>query len=107
MDTPFITGRNNVPADGTSFKGGIKVPFSRLVEVFGEPEESDGYKVAFEWSIQFDDGTVATIYDWKVTSLYDSDLSSPETLRAVNYDDWHVGGFSPAAVAKVKKVLGI
>lgn len=78
---------------GTSRQGTIDVPFSRVVEVFGEPDtDVDGYKVAFEWAITFPDGTIASIYDYSASSLYDDDLPSPEQMRKDDYSDWHIGG---------------
>lgn len=92
---------------GTSLQGYLRVPFSRVVEVFGEPGKGDDYKVAFEWRIEFEDGTVATIYDWKSTSLYDDKSApSPEALRASEFSDWHIGGNSKRAVELVKTTVG-
>lgn len=94
-----------VQSYGTSLQGYVNVPFSKLVAVFGEPSDSDGYKVAFEWSIEFDDGVIATIYDWKSTSLYDDDLPSPAYLRDTDFDSWHVGGFDKRAVTHVLEAI--
>lgn len=96
---------SEVDINGTHLQGYARVPFSRVVEVFGEPGEGDGYKVAFEWSIRFKDGTVATIYDYKVSSLYDDDQPTPQQLREREFDDWHIGGFSQRAVELVKQAL--
>lgn len=100
----FTTGGDS---NGSGFCGFITVPFARLVEVFGEPEESDGYKVSAEWVITFEDGTVATVYDWKATNLYEDYLPSPKTLRGMNYDQWHVGGFDSRAVDLVRQALDV
>jgi hypothetical protein len=91
--------------NGTCLQGYVCVPFSKLVAILGEPEESDGYKVSAEWVLTFADGTVATIYDWKATDLYDSDNPSPAQLRAEDYDNWHVGGKSGRAVDYVRAFL--
>lgn len=88
---------------GTSLQGTIDVPFSKLVAIFGEPSTHvDHYKVAFEWVITFADGTVATIYDYKASSLYDHDNPTPAQMRAADYSDWHIGGMRDTnVVAKV------
>lgn len=37
--------KNSYKANGSSYRGELDVSYERLVEVFGEPEEGDGYKV--------------------------------------------------------------
>ncbi len=81
--------------DGTSLQGYTKTTLRQLIEVFGEPEYyGDGDKVTVEWCLKFEDGTVATIYDWK---RYE--LGTPELDDLM---DWNVGGFSPVALATVE-----
>jgi hypothetical protein len=46
-----------------------------------------------EWIIRFSDGTVATIYDWKLS----------ETPMGVY--DWHIGGFTQRAVELVTNCM--
>lgn len=68
----------------TSLQGEITTTFDRLVEVFGEPDygpDDMGDKVTCEWCLKFEDGTIATIYDYKVYGL------TPRGLYA-----WHIGG---------------
>ena len=76
-------------ASGTSYMGSVKTTYNRLVEIFGEPHLRDGDKTTAEWVLEFQDGTIATIYDWK--------LSETPTYEY----NWHVGGFSKDAVDKV------
>lgn len=101
---PFFVGY--AEPVGTSFQGYLDVPFSRIVEVFGDPDpECDSYKVAFQWRITFADGTVATIYDYKSSSLYDEENPTPDQMRELNFSDWHIGGKSDRAVALVREAL--
>jgi len=69
---------------GTSLRGAIDCSFDQLVEAFGNPmyDTSGDDKVKAEWYIEFDDGTTATIYDWK------------SNLDPKDNTDWHVGGFA-------------
>ena len=101
----FMVGEADL--DGTHLQGYLEVPFSRVVEVFGEPGESpDGYKVAFEWRITFADGTVASIYDYKASSLYgDGDAPTPEQMRDNDFSDWHIGGKTKRAEELVRLAL--
>ena len=79
---------NEADANGTSLQGYVHAYYHQLVEVFGEPE-GGGDKTTVEWCLSFEDGTVATIYDWK-------EYDTPLGLYA-----WHIGGTSQRAVDRV------
>lgn len=72
-----------------------------LEERFGKPftysqYDSDG-KVTTEWILEFEDGVVATIYDWKRYSY-----GSP----ALDEDyKWHIGGLEDKATPYVLEAL--
>jgi hypothetical protein len=72
-------------SNGTSLQGSIVTTYAELVQVFGQPDygpDADMDKTTCEWALQFEDGTIATIYDWKT--------------RGTPYGqyDWHIGGSS-------------
>lgn len=67
--------RDNV--NMTSLIGYIEASPAELVRLFGKPCESDGYKVSGEYLFKIWD-TYVTLYDWKMTSLYDEDYIKPE-----------------------------
>ena len=90
-----------IETGGTSLVGEITAPFSKLVKAFGEPTESDGYKSDAEWEVEFEDGTVATIYNWKNGKNYNGSSGTP-TEKITN---WRIGGFSSNAKYKVLEVL--
>jgi hypothetical protein len=75
-------------ANGTHLQGYVRAYYHELVEVFGAPE-GGGDKTTVEWALKFEDGTVATIYDWKE---YETPMGSY---------DWHIGGKSKQAVRAV------
>lgn len=75
-----------VSTSGSCLQGYIKTTYNELVNVFGNPTTLQGDKVTVEWTIQFTDGTVATIYDWKLSQT------------PMNVYDWHIGGFNQRAV---------
>jgi len=85
--------------DNTHLVGEITVNRMHIERAFGEPTfyGSSDDKVTVEWVIVFDDGTVATIYDWK---RYD--LGSP--LIDEMYS-WHIGGKNYEAMYLVKQAL--
>jgi hypothetical protein len=78
--------------NGTSLQGYMEAYYHELVEVFGEPEGGSD-KTTVEWCLAFEDGTVATIYDWKE---YDTPMGLYQ---------WHIGGKSNLAVARVQRAF--
>lgn len=82
-----------VVISGTSFQGTITTTYDTLEKTFGEPYGGDGEKVTCEWRIEFDDGTVATIYDWK------------QDRTPYGEYEWHIGGFDESAVAAVHEAV--
>ena len=83
---------NGADVNGTHLQGYMEAYYHQLVEVFGEPE-GGGDKTTVEWCLSFEDGTVATIYDWK-------EYDTPTGLY-----HWHIGGRSNLAVARVQQAF--
>lgn len=83
--------------NGTSFQGDVAAYYHELVEVFGEPDHGPNDfgsdKITCEWDLEFEDGTVATIYDWK----------EPETPMGRYL--WHIGGKSSESVERVLEAM--
>lgn len=83
---------------GTFLQGYIETTRAELTKAFGAPTEyEEGDKVTIEWGIQFEDGTIATIYDWK---RYE--LGTPTDPEFISYN---VGGLTPRALELVKSFL--
>ena len=93
-------------ANGTHLQGNVGATYQELVEVFGEPtkfnwsSDSDN-KVDVQWAIKFDDGTVATIYNYKNGLNY----LGAEGKRVNEINMWNVGGHSERAVFLVNEEL--
>ena len=86
---------------GTSLQGYITATYAELVELFGKPHDFfDDYKTDAEWYVEFDDGTVATIYNWKNGRNY----CGPDAPAVENITSWNVGGLTEAALDKVLEV---
>lgn len=84
--------------NGTSLMGYVTTTRAHIESVFGEPTSwGIGDKVTTEWGILFDNGTVATIYDWK---RYEE--GQPEMDEVY---EWHIGGGNLEAVTYVKEAL--
>ena len=97
----FKNGEANISM--TSLQGYIKTSYRDLVNCFGEPtSDGDGYKVDAEWELTFEDGTVATIYNWKDGRNY----CGADGLPVEQITDWHVGGKSTRAVRLVEQAMG-
>jgi len=83
MGINFVTADHCVT---TSYRGTLtNTSYETLIQSFGLPtytcEVGGADKVQVEWQIQFDDGAVATIYDWKQVG------TSPRMIT-----EWNVGG---------------
>ena len=98
----FLThNETNVSVNGTCLQGVIGADYSILCELFGEPTEGDNYKTDAEWLVEFADGTVATIYNWKNGKNY----CGEDGLDVDDICEWHVGGNSSRAVLLVEQVM--
>lgn len=95
---------------GTSLQGYIDIDYEELVEFFGEPMDAE-YKVDAQWILVFEDGSVATIYNYKdgpnylgedAGMLIDSWADITEKNR-----DWHIGGNDGTMVARVRRILDL
>jgi len=82
---------------GTHLIDYVTVSYKTLKTTFGKPEAGDGYKVDAEWGIKFEDGTVATVYNYKTGKNYDRKNGIPKT----QITNWHIGGTSDRAAELV------
>ena len=89
------TFTKNADTSGTGLVGKVTTTYAALVHAFGIPDNFNGDKTTAEWRLRFDDGTVASIYDWK-------EPSTPMGLHR-----WHVGGKSVKALLRVEAHLGL
>lgn len=87
---------------GTSLVGHIEIGYRDLVRIFGEPHDSgDGYKTDAHWALRFDDGTIATIYNYKDGKNYCGEAGMP----VEKITDWHVDGKGEGALESVRAVV--
>ena len=95
-DTYFVD--SEIDAAGTSLRGYITASREDLTKVFGAPVDYPlDDKVTTEWTIQFDNGEVATIYDWK---RYEK--GRPEFNELF---EWNIGGSSFDVVSLIKDAI--
>ena len=102
MPPSFKTSKNldrNI-ANGTCLQGYIDADYSRLVELFGEPVDSDGYKVDAEWILETPFG-IGTIYNYKDGKSYLGD----EGLDIIDIIDWHIDGKNKETALIIKTAI--
>lgn len=85
--------------NGTSYQGQIEIDLDSLIQIFGPPDSGPddrwGDKVTCEWCLQWADGMVTTIYDYKTGR-------TPRGRYA-----WHVGGRDRRAAERIQDYLQI
>ena len=101
---PSILKINDVSINisGTSFQGDLIASYSKIVEKLGDPMSSFcGYKTDAEWCIEFDNGVVATIYNWKNGVNY----LGHDGLPVEDIVEWHIGGSDSRVSAWVSDLI--
>jgi hypothetical protein len=90
----YVVNSNSTSINGTRYLGYVNTTYDEIVRTLGQPKEgsADG-KTTCEWHVEFEDGSVATVYDWKVGH-------TPKNLH-----DWHIGGRSGIALDHLEEVL--
>ena len=91
----------SISCNMSCLQGYITADYDRFVELFGEPTIGDEYKIDAEWIVEFDNGTVATIYNWKNGRNYLGHEGDPVEVIT----DWHIGGYNRQAVSLIEDVL--
>ena len=110
-DFHFVTHNHvkDIDPSGTSLVGYLEVTsFYRLIEMFGRPSDNfDDYKSDAEWDIEFDDGLVATIYNWKNGLNYNDkiDKDGNHGLQLTDITYWNVGGKDPKVLDRLMTML--
>jgi hypothetical protein len=83
---------NDANANMTGLKGEFPITFAELVEIFGRPKygpNADRDKTTCEWALTFEDGIIATIYDYKTN------------CTPMGEYEWHIGGHDVKAYTHV------
>ena len=79
---------------GTYLQGHIDTTYENIVSVLGKQHHNgDDYKTDAEWNIKFEDGTIATLYNWKNGKNYCGD----EGCELEEITEWNIGGHNPRA----------
>jgi len=101
---PYVTHNDqHIRVDGTHLLARLSnLSYHRIVEMFGEPSDRfDDYKSDAEWMVQFDDGEVATIYNYKNGRNY----CGPDAPAKEEITIWNVGGQNKDVVLRLHQLL--
>ncbi len=92
---------NSSLSDSTWLQGYVNVRFAKLVETLGTPDD-EGPDSPACWTLQFHDGTIATVYAYKPGQF-------GYGVNEIPTDDycWHVGGRGIEAVYHVARLLQV
>ena len=97
----FKTHNDNIPFIGGCLQGYIYAEYKELKKLFGTPSDGDGYKVDAEWEVLFDDGSFASIYNYKDGKNYNGKSGTPKT----KITNWHIGGENQNAIPHIESLL--
>lgn len=104
MNTFKKLGNDWQKINGSHFLGELEVTYDDLIEKLGTPSgDGDGYKVDAEWVIEFDDGMVGTIYNYKDGINYLGEMG----FTVKDICNWHIGGFSKEFLNRVYSLFNI
>jgi len=99
---PKIASINEACCAGTCLQGEINADYDKLLLKLGPPCDSfDNYKTDAEWIIEFEDGSVATIYNWKNGRNYLGEYGQ----LLCDIKEWHIGGKHNEVVAWVDDLI--
>ena len=94
--------QKKVESCGTGLVGYVHTTYKKLKEIFGKPTNGDEYKIDAEWEIEFEDGKVATVYNYKDGKNYNGRDGMPKT----KITNWHIGGNCHEVVGRIQEILG-
>ena len=104
-EEPFYLINHTTYKEGTCLQDHVTLLPKSIVSKFGDPEESDGYKVSGEYMFKRKEtGDVYSLYDWKNTSLYDLDLIEPsEFWNSTEEYNFHIGSSRNRGIKSFKR----
>jgi hypothetical protein len=99
----FLTHNDTqIEIGGTHFVGNLIATYDDIIDVFGKPTNGDDYKTDAEWWIEFEDGKVGTIYNWKDGINY---CGHGEGIPTKYIEEWHIGGKDSDIADRIQKLF--
>jgi hypothetical protein len=98
----FKTHNDNIDWVGGGRLGYLTTTYAALKRTFGESSTNfDDYKCDAEWSVEFDNGLTANIYNYKNGKNYLGKDGTPKT----QITNWNIGGTDEAVIDLIKQAL--
>ena len=95
-----ICSVNKADPNGTHLQGHLSTSYSRLIETLGEPITGN-YKTDAEWIVEFSDGKIATVYNWKNGYNY----CGIDGRDVKDITEWSVGGMDSSVVSRMTSLV--
>jgi hypothetical protein len=93
---------DDIDIDFTSLKGSIKTSYNNILNKLGPSQKDfDNSKVDAEWTIEWEDGEIATLYNWKNGRNYCGNYGD----RIEDIINWNIGGFNHDIVSRLYNIL--
>lgn len=93
---------NALDANMTCLQGYVDTSYAHLIQRFGKPLPGSGDgKTDAEWIVKTEEGTLATIYNWKNGPAYNGKYGTP----VEKITRWNIGGHSRLAVHAICDIL--
>lgn len=102
MDYATHNEQTELSINGTCLQGYVVTDYVTLLELFGRPMPGDGWKTDAEWIVKFNDGTLATLYNWKNGHAYNGDDECFD-LRYIK--EWNIGGTSRRSAELIQQLI--
>jgi hypothetical protein len=101
----FITHNDRfIDINNTHKKGDLIADYNSIIQKFGKPSLCfDDIKSDYEWQIEFSDGLVAAIYDYKIGINYCGE-DEGEILTEGEHS-WSIGGSDPRVVKRIQEII--
>lgn len=93
----------DISVGGTHRQGQIITTYRDIVNTFGKPSKDyDDYKSDAEWNIEFENGMVATLYNYKNGINY---LGRKEGIPKTKITEWNIGGVDKTVVSLIQLAI--
>jgi hypothetical protein len=92
-----ICSVNKADPNGTHLQGYLSTSYSRLIETLGDPI----FGGRGGWIVEFSDGKIATVYNWKNGYNY----CGIDGRDVKDITEWNVGGMDSSVVSRMTSLV--
>lgn len=98
---PKIKSINRASDVGTSLQDYVATDYQTIVAKYGKPTTSDYYKTDANRIIEWEDGLVGTLYNWKNGKNY----LGKDGLPVEKIKEWNIGGKNTLVAKRIRDDL--